>query len=107
MIKASKLHFATDIWIELPSFTAVLVTGFMMLTEDHLEGLFLVKVVFGVLAIVFNLICVYAVYVRNRYAKFEDFKGMASTDRAMKIGGAGFIPSFLVAFSLGCYFMVQ
>lgn len=39
-IKASKTHYATDIWIEMPAFTSVFVTGFLMLNESHLDGFF-------------------------------------------------------------------
>ena len=60
-IKASKLHFATDTWIEVPAFLSVLVTGAFKLHSGHMEGLFLYKVLFGLLAILFNIICVYAV----------------------------------------------
>lgn len=97
LIKASKMHYATDIWIEIPAFMTVLVTGALMLDASHLEGLFLYKVIFGVAAVIFNLVCVYAVYVRRRFALVGDIEGMRSTDPAMRLGGAGIIPSFLIA----------
>ena len=99
-IKASKMHYATDIWIEIPAFLTVLVTGALMLDGSHLEGLFLYKVIFGVAAVIFNLVCVYAVFVRRRFALAGDIAGMKSTDPAMRLGGAGFIPSFLIAIVL-------
>lgn len=99
-IRASKMHYLTDIWIETPAFTAVLITGLLMLGESHLAGMFLYKVVFAVLAIIFNLICVYAVFKRRKFALTSDIEGMRSTETAMKIGGL-IIPTFLVAFILG------
>ncbi|MEH6549348.1 MAG: hypothetical protein V7711_15580 [Pseudomonadales bacterium] len=107
LIKASKLHYLTDIWVEIPAFVVVFVTGAFMITEKHLAGLFLYKVIFGVLAIIFNGVCVYAVFKRKGYAVSGDIDGMISTDPAMRLGGAGFIPSFLVAFGIGIYFMVK
>ncbi len=38
LIKASKMHFATDIWIEVPAFTVVLITGVLMLGSGLPEG---------------------------------------------------------------------
>ena len=105
-IRASKLHYATDIWIEIPSFMTVLITGLLMLDEQHLSGLFLYKVIFGLLAVAFNIVCVYAVFKRRKYAISGDIVGMKSTDPAMRLGGL-IIPTFLIAFAIGIYFVVQ
>lgn len=101
-IRASKMHYLTDIWIEIPAFTVVLITGLLMLNESHLVGMFLYKVIFAVLAIMFNIICVCAVFKRRKFALSSDIEGMRSADTAMKIGGL-IIPTFLVAFVLGIY----
>lgn len=105
-ITASKLHYITDVWVEIPAFSLVLITGLAMLEDKDLSGLFIWKVIFGLLAIGFNLICVYAVFKRRRYALAGDIEGMKSTNFAMKIGG-GVIPAFLAAFSLGMFFSVS
>ena len=101
-IRASKMHYLTDIWIEIPAFTTVLITGVLMLSESYLTGVFLYKVIFAVLAIIFNIICVFAVFKRRKFALASDIEGMRSTDAAMKIG-AFIIPTFLIAFILGIY----
>jgi hypothetical protein len=101
-IRASKLHYLTDTWIEIPAFTTVLITGFLMLTDSHLSGVFLYKLMFSVLAIIFNVICVYAVFKRRKFALTSDIEGMKSTETAMKFGGL-IIPTFLVALILGIY----
>lgn len=101
-IRASKMHYLTDIWIEIPAFTTVLITGLLMLNESHLAGVFLYKVIFAALAIMFNIICVCAVFKRRKFALSSDIEGMRSADTAMKIGGL-IIPTFLVAFVLGIY----
>lgn len=105
-IKAAKLHYTTDIWVEIPAFTVVLLTGLLMLNETHLEGLFLYKIIFGLLAIVFNLVCVVAVFKRKKFAVNNNIEGMQSTERIMKRGGL-IIPTFLIAFALGIYFALQ
>lgn len=106
-IKASNLHYITDVWVEVPSFMIVLITGILLLNEGHLSGLFLYKIIFGVLAIVFNIVCVYAVFKRRKYSVRDDIEGMNSAGPAMKLGGAGFIPAFIIAFVLGMYFVFQ
>lgn len=105
-IRAAKMHFATDMWVEIPAFMTVLVTGAFLLAGHSLEGVFLFKVVFGVLAVVFNLVCVYAVVRRRRLALAGDIEGMRATEGAMKLGGAGFIPCFLMAIALAAYSVI-
>jgi hypothetical protein len=102
---AAELHYKTDIWIEIPAFLTVLVTGLLMLRENHLSGLFLLKLVFALLAIFFNFVCVYAVFKRRTSLRSGDAEGVRTAGRAMKLGGA-IIPTFLVAFSLGLYLAV-
>ncbi len=101
-IRASKLHYITDIWVEIPAFTTVLVSGMLMVNESHLSGVFLYKIIFALLAIMFNLICVYAVFKRRKFALSSDLAGMKSAETVMKVGGL-IIPTFLVAFVLAFY----
>jgi len=102
---AAELHYKTDIWIEIPAFMTVLATGLLMLGDKHLSGLFLLKLVFALLAIFFNLVCVYAVLKRRTSLRSGDTEGLRTAGRAMKLGGA-IIPSFLGALSLGLYLAV-
>jgi hypothetical protein len=105
-IKAAKLHYITDIWVEIPAFTTVLITGLLMLNNSHFDGVFLYKLIFATLAIVFNLICVYAVFQRRKYALQSDIAGMKSTETVMKLGGL-IIPSFSLALALAIYLAWQ
>lgn len=107
LIKASKLHYTTDIWIEIPSFITVLLTGILMLTETHLQGLFLVKVICGLIAVIANLICVYGVFVRNQHAVNHNIHGVRSTEPVLVVGGIGFIPSFIAAIAIAAYLTLQ
>lgn len=102
---AAELHYKTDLWIEVPAFMTVLVTGILMLQDTQIEGMFLLKIVFALLAILFNCICVYAVIKRRSSLQANNSAGLATSDRAMKIGSA-VIPTFLVALSLGLYLAV-
>lgn len=99
---AAELHYKTDIWIEIPAFLTVLISGLLMLEDHHLRGVFSVKIAFALLAILFNCVCVYAVFKRRASLQSGSEDGLRAADRAMKVGGA-IIPTFLVAFALGIY----
>ncbi len=105
-IKASRLHYLTDIWVEIPAFTTVLITGALMLADEHLHDLFLVKIVCGLIAIASNLVCVYAVFVRNRHAGKQDMEGVHSAERVLLAGGVAFIPSFIAAIAIASYLVI-
>ena len=107
LIKASKLHFLTEIWVEIPAFTTVLITGLLMINSSHLQGVFLYKIIFGLAAIAFNIVCVYAVFRRRAYAIAGDMDGVRSTDPVMKLGGAGFIATFLSTVFIALYLAIQ
>lgn len=104
-LRASRLHYLTDIFIEVPAFTVALVTGLLMLEVTHLSGLFLVKLIFGILAIGFNAICVLAVFKRYKYAQQNDKNRMDSVEPLMKLGGL-VIPTFLISLGLSIYFVI-
>ena len=103
-MRAAKMHYLTDLWVEAPAFTVVLVTGLLMLGEQQLSGLFLYKVIFGVLAVVFNSVCVVSVFRRRKYALLGDVENMHAANELMKVG-ALVIPTFMVAFALSMYFV--
>ena len=103
-MRAAKMHYLTDIWVEAPAFTVVLVTGVLMLGEQHLTGLFLYKVILGTLAVVFNIVCVVAVFRRRKYAELGDVESMHAANGLMKVG-AWVIPTFLGAFLIAMYLL--
>ena len=105
-IKAAELHYQTDIWIEIPAFCIVLITGVLMLNEQHMSGFFAYKILFALLAIMFNIVCVYAVFKRKKYADKANIEAMKSTNAIMGVG-ALIIPTFLIAFGLSMYSVLQ
>jgi len=105
-IRASNLHYTTDIWVEIPAFMTVLITGLLMLSEAQLSGVFLYKVIFGLLAVALNIVGVYAVFKRRKYAISGDIEGMRSVDPLMKLSGV-IIPVFLITFVLAMYIVAQ
>lgn len=105
-IKASKLHFLTDIWVEIPAFTTVLITGGLMLTKTHFSGLFLLKLLCGLFAIAANIVCVYGVFIRNKHARVGNITGVKAAERVLLRGGIGFIPSFIAAIVIAAYLII-
>lgn len=77
-----------------------------MTDSSHLSGLFLAKIIFGILAITFNAICVFAVFKRYKYVQLLDTKGMDSAEPFMKLGGL-VIPAFLVTLGISVYFVLS
>ena len=59
-----------------------------------------------VLATGFNMICVYGVIRRRKYALSGDIEGMKSVAPLLRLTAA-FLPTFAIAFALGVYFVVQ
>lgn len=105
LIRAAKLHYSTDKWVEIPAFTTALVTGLLMIRTEHLSGLFLAKIIFALLAISFNVICIVAVFRRRKFAIQNDVVGMESTNGLMRLG-ALIIPFFIIAFALAAYLTI-
>jgi len=99
---AAELHYKTDLWIEVPAIAVVLVSGLLMLGEIQPGAILWTKIAFALLAIAFNVVCVYAVWKRRVSLRAADAAGLARANRAMKISAA-VIPTFLVAFALAIY----
>ena len=59
-----RLHYLTDIFIEIPAFSGVVITGLMMIDVELLSGLYLLKIVLGSLAVLVNAACLVPVLRR-------------------------------------------
>lgn len=62
---ASKIHFYTDFFIELPAILTVLVTGFLLFDFNKLSLIYGIKLACGLIAILANLACVFFVVKRK------------------------------------------
>lgn len=102
----SKLHWNTDKYVEIPAFLGVLATGAVMLAHVEITALLLIKVVFGLIAIVFNAVCVGLVIKRLGYAKSGDFVRWQAVDHKQhKFGGVVLI-ALLIALGIGGHLFV-
>lgn len=101
------LHSNTDKYVEIPTFTGVFLTGLYMLPQVEITQLLLVKIGFGLLAILFNVICVGLVARRLKCARKCDFKTFEIIDRKQHQYGAVVLITLLIAFGLGGYAFVE
>ena len=107
-IFVSRLHWTTDKSVEVPAFTGVLLTGAIMATQVPMTPLLALKILCGVIAIVFNAICVILVMKRLRYADAENFDVQAweAVDAKQHIYGAVVLLGLLLALGIGLYLFV-
>lgn len=102
----ARLHYQIDLFVEIPTFTSVLITGLLMLDVSRMSGLYLMKVVFGLLAILINGLCVIPVIKRkltiDRGQKPQAYQNSKWIDRAAGVG----IPLGLIALGIGIYWIM-
>ena len=99
----AKLHKRVDIFIEIPAFLMVLITGGMMLhSAPHSTALF-TKIGFGVLAILSNVYCVWLVFKRYRHASDGDWQAFEAADHLQHKIGALVLIGILGALGIGLY----
>jgi len=99
----SRLHWTTDRFIEIPAFAGVLLTGAAMAARVPMTPLLSLKILFGLIAIIFNTICVILVVKRLRYAEAGDFDAWEAIDHKQHIYGAVVLISLLLALAIGGY----
>jgi len=99
----SRLHCTTDRFVEIPAFVGVLVTGAAMATQVPMTPLLTLKILFGLIAIIFNAICVVLVVRRLRHAEAADFQAWDTVDHKQHVYGAVVLISLLLALGIGGY----
>jgi hypothetical protein len=99
----SKVHWSIDKFIEIPAFVGVLITGGLMLLQTTVSPLLWTKIAFGLVAIVFNAICVGLVVKRLDFAKKGDFLGWETVDHKQHKFGAVVLIALLIALAIGGY----
>ena len=99
----SKLHWNTDKFVEAPAFIGVLISGTLMLMLTEMNALVWTKVAFGLIAIIFNVICVNLVYKRLQAAKEGDFAQWERVDHKQHQYGAVVLVTLLIALVIGGY----
>ncbi|WP_296509363.1 hypothetical protein [Rhodoferax sp.] len=98
------LHKRVDIWVEIPAFMAVVVTGGLILAQVPPSFWLALKVGLGLLAVLANSLCVGVVFARAKAAhagQWERFEQLDSVQH--KLGAivlVGMLGALLVGLSL-------
>lgn len=95
------LHKRVDLFIEIPAFMIVLVTGGLMLAGVSPGTGLRVKIALGLLAIAANVYCVWLVFRRARAAECDDWETFTALDHLQHKFGAVVLLGILTALGLG------
>lgn len=61
-------HYYIDIFVEIPTFTIVLITGTILTARlPEISGLSLLKITLGLIPVIVNIWCVWPVMMRKKY----------------------------------------
>jgi hypothetical protein len=82
------LHKRVDVWIEIPTFTLVVVTGMLLMPQASIGMVLKAKLVFALLAVATNVFCVHLVFKRHQLAATGDWTGFEATDQLQHKWGA-------------------
>ena len=101
------LHKKVDLFVEIPAFVGVLLTGGWMLSMTPPGALLHAKVGLGMVAIAANAYCVWLVFARARAAQAGQWDVFARLDHRQHAFGAVVLVGLLGAASLGGYLFVN
>lgn len=97
------LHKKVDVFVEIPAFIGVAITGLMMVHSAPHSVLLMTKIGFGTLAIVANLYCVWLVFKRSIYAEQGNWEAFIQADRLQHKIGAVVLIGISAALGIGLY----
>lgn len=98
-----ELHKRVDLFVEVPAFVAVLLTGALMLATTNPGPVLHAKIGFGLVAIVANLYCVWLVFRRAKAATAGQWEKFSHLDHLQHKFGAIVLLGILAALSVGIY----
>ncbi len=97
------LHKRVDVFVEIPAFTLVVLTGALMLKGVPPSALLHAKLGFAILAVAANIYCVYLVFKRHALALKGDWPAFERIDHLQHKVGAWVLIGILGALGLGIY----
>ncbi len=101
---AARMHYSIDLFVEIPIFLAVLITGILLIDPSRFSPLYFTKIGAGLIAIVANIYCVIPVILRHQALK-EGNSQKVRTYTKMVFGAFFGVPFGLVAFFIGLSFL--
>lgn len=95
------LHRRVDVWIEIPVFVAVVITGGLLLMQTSPSFWLRVKVAVGLLAVLANVVCVGLVFARAKAARVADWERFDRLDHLQHKLGAVVLLAIVGAAGIG------
>jgi hypothetical protein len=103
----ASLHKRVDLFVEIPAFLSVVLTGLLMLPDAPRDPLLTVKIAFGLLAVLANIYCAKLVFKRARFAAMGDWPAFERLDQLQHKIGAIVLVGLLAAFGIGLYLLAS
>lgn len=100
------LHKRVDVWIEIPAFVGVLISGSLLLSQAAWSATLQAKIVFGLGAIAANIYCVGLVFRRAQAAESGDWAKFEALDHLQHKWGAVVLVAILLALGLGVSLLI-
>lgn len=97
------IHYKIDLFLEMPAFVVVLITGLMMLDPSRLSGLYLLKVTAGLFAVSANIYCLYPIIKRKLAANNTNFEALVYYSYVVDKISAIAVPAGFIALFCGFY----
>ncbi len=101
-----RLHKRVDVWIEIPAFMGVLISGGLLLSQATWSSTLQVKIIFGLVAIAANIYCVGLVFRRTKTAESGDWARFEALDHLQHKWGAVVLVAILLALGLGVSLLI-
>jgi hypothetical protein len=100
------LHKRVDLWIEIPAFAGVLISGGLLLSQATWNATLQAKIVLGLVAIAANIYCVGLVFRRAKAADSGDWSRFEALDHLQHKWGAVVLVAILLALGLGASLLI-
>lgn len=94
-------HYKVDLYLELPAFTLTLITGLLLIDFNRIDGLYLLKVAAGLVAVAGNVICLIPIIKRKRAADAGDLQNVIRDSHRVDTISIVAIPAGILALVLG------
>ena len=103
----ARLHERIDLCLEMPAFLLVLVTGLLLLDVEQLSGVYLLKVLAGLVAVSGNMLCLWPVMCRKLAADRGDLPRVIHYSNVIDRISVVAIPAGLFAFACGVWLVIS
>lgn len=103
----ARLHRLIDLFIEMPAFTLVLISGLCLIEPARLDGIYALKIVAGCLAVLGNMVCLVPVMKRHAAAERGDLGSVTHQSRVIDIISILAVPVGGIALFCGVYLATQ